>query len=163
MAEPTLSIVVGSNGAPGSVEACLAALEGQVDDVEVIVCETAASAGDAARAYPWARFTRAPGALVPELWRDGIDAASGDVVALTISPMRPAADWVARIRERLAQHDVVARRDRPGARASGSSTGPSTSAATPATCGRSTRRENPEIPGDNAAYRRELLERSRDA
>ena len=42
-AEPTLSIVVGSNGAPASVEACLAALEPQVNGAEVLVCEPEAS------------------------------------------------------------------------------------------------------------------------
>ena len=81
MADPSVSIVVASNGAPGSVEACLAALSGQLEGAEVLVQDR-------------------PGALVPELWRDGIDAAQGAIVALTISPMRPAPDWVARIRER---------------------------------------------------------------
>ena len=56
----------------------------------------------------FARFLERPGALVPELWRDGIDAASGAAVALTISPMRPAADWVSTIGERLAGDEVVA-------------------------------------------------------
>jgi len=82
-----VSVVIGSNGAPGSVEACLAALESQVEGIEVIVCER-------------------EGALVPELWRDGIDQASGDVVCLTMSVMRPAADWVATAR-RLATEAVA--------------------------------------------------------
>lgn len=137
-----LSIVVASNGAPGSVEACLAALEGQLDGAEVIVQDR-------------------PGANVPELWRDGIDAATGAIVALTISPMRPAPDWVARIRARLAEDEVVAGAIEPGERlrivdwaeyfcryARDMRPFP--------------RRENPEIPGDNCAYRRELLERTRD-
>src|SRR5207237_233363 len=36
---PPLSIVVGSNGATEGLEACLAALEPQVDGAEVLVCE----------------------------------------------------------------------------------------------------------------------------
>ncbi len=114
MADLSLSIVVGSNGAPGSVEGCLAALAAQLDGAEVIVCEPAASGGDVQAAYPAAQFVERPGALVPELWRDGIDAASGDVVALTISPMRPAPDWVATIREHLAEDEVVAGAIDPG-------------------------------------------------
>ncbi len=131
-----------SNGAPGSVEACLAALEGQLDGAEVIVRDRA-------------------GALVPELWRDGIDASSGAIVALTISPMRPAPDWVASIRGRLAQDEVVAGAIDPG---------PGLRIVDWAEyfCRYArdmrpfVRRENPEIPGDNCAYRRELLERTRE-
>ena len=55
----TVSVVIGSNGTPGSVEACLAALEPQCGE-----------RGD--------HRPRGKGALVPELWREGIDAASGD-------------------------------------------------------------------------------------
>ena len=52
-ARPALSIVVGSNGAAGSVEACLEALESQVDGVaEVIVCEPSASADVVWVAFP---------------------------------------------------------------------------------------------------------------
>lgn len=137
-----LSIVVASNGAPGSVEGCLEALAGQVDGAEVIVQDR-------------------PGALVPELWRDGIDAASGGIVALTISPMRPAPDWVARIRERLAEDQVVAGAIEPGE-------GLRVVDWAEYFCRYARdmrpfeRREHPEIPGDNCAYRRELLERTRE-
>lgn len=131
-----------SNGAPGSVEACLEALAGQVDGAEVIVQDRA-------------------GALVPELWRDGIDTSSGAIVALTISPMRPAPDWVARIRARLADDEVVAGAIEPGE-------GLRVVDWAEYFCRYSrdmlpfARRENPEIPGDNCAYRRELLERTRE-
>jgi hypothetical protein len=139
---PDVSIVVASNGAPGSVEACLAALSGQVDGAEVIVQER-------------------PGALVPELWRDGIDAATGEIVALTISPMRPGPDWVARIRERLTEDEVVAGAIEPGE-------GLRVVDWAEYFCRYArdmrpfARRENPEIPGDNCAYRRALLERTRE-
>jgi hypothetical protein len=142
LAERSLSVVVASNGAPGSVEACLAALAGQVDGAEVIVQER-------------------PGALVPALWRDGIDASSGAIVALTISPMRPAPDWVARIRLRLAEDEVVAGAIEPGE-------GLRLVDWAEYFCRYArdmrpfARRENAEIPGDNCAYRRELLERNRE-
>lgn len=131
-----------SNGAPGSVEACLAALAPQANGAEVIVQER-------------------PGTLVPELWRDGIDASSGAIVALTISVMRPAPDWVARLRERLAEDEVVAGAIEPGE-------GLRVVDWAEYFCRYArdmlpfARRENPEIPGDNCAYRRELLERTRD-
>ena len=115
-AEPTLSIVVGSNGATASVEACLAALEPQVNGAEVLVCEPEASPPELRERFPFARFVDRPGALVPALWRDGIDASRGRFVALTISPMRPAADWVETIREQLERFDVVAGAVEPGER-----------------------------------------------
>jgi hypothetical protein len=142
LADATLSIVVASNGAPGSVEACLAALEGQLDGAEVIVPDR-------------------PGALVPELWRDGIDKATGSVVALTISPMRPAPDWVAQVQTLLAEHEVVA-----GAIDPGEDLRLVDWAEYFCRYARDMRpfsaRENPEIPGDNCAYRRDLLERTRE-
>jgi len=142
LADSTLSIVVASNGAPGSVEACRAALADQLDGVQLIVEERG-------------------GAMVPDLWRDGIDAATGDVVALTISPMRPAPDWVETIRERMTQEDVVA-----GAIDPGDGLRIVDWAEYFARYARDMRpferRENPEIPGDNCAYRRELLVRTRE-
>ncbi len=149
-----------SNGAPGSVEACLAALSGQADGAEVIVCEPVASGAEVEAAYPFARFLERAGALVPELWRDGIDAASGEAVALTISPMRPAPDWVARVCERLAEDEVVAGAIEPG-------DGLRVVDWAEYFCRYARdmrpfpRRESAEIPGDNCGYRRELLERTR--
>lgn len=104
----TVSVVVGSNGAPGSVESFLSTLAPQLDDdVEVLVCEPAASSDDVRSRHPAVRFLDRPGALVPELWRDGIDAARGQFVALTISPMRPAPDWLATVRRLVADADAV--------------------------------------------------------
>ena len=104
----TLSVVVGSNGAPGSIETFLDTLGPQLDDeVEVLVCEPDASADDVRGRHPAVRFLDRPGALVPELWRDGIDAAEGKFVVLTISPMRPASDWLATVRRLSLEADAV--------------------------------------------------------
>ncbi len=152
--------MVGSNGAPGSVESCLEALAAQVDGAEVIVVEPEASAAAVQARFPFATFLERPGALVPELWREGIDAAAGRSVALTISPMRPAPDWVERLRERLAGDEVVAGAIEPGE-------GLRIVDWAEYFCRYArdmlpfARRENPEIPGDNCAYRRDLLERRR--
>ena len=157
---PTLSIVVGSNGAPASVEACLAALAPQVDGAEVLVCEPAASPPDVRERFPFARFLERRGALVPALWRDGIDASRGPIVALTISPMEPAADWVETIRAQLERADVVAGAIDPG-------DGLRLTDWAEYFCRYArdmlpfSARESADLPGDNAAYRREALEQTR--
>lgn len=155
-----LSIVIGSNGAAASVEACLAALEPQVDGAEVLVCEPSASPPDLQERFPFARFLERRGALVPALWRDGIDASAGRIVALTISPMEPAPDWVETIRAELERADVVAGAIDPGE-------GLRLADWAEYFC-RYARdmlpfaaRESADLPGDNAAYRREALEQTR--
>ena len=155
-----ISIVVGSNGARASVEACLTALEPQVDGAEVLVCEPEASPPELRERFPFARFIERRGALVPALWRDGIDASRGQIVALTISPMEPAPDWVATIRAQLGHADVVAGAIDPG-------DGLRLSDWAEYFC-RYARDMLPfapheclDLPGDNAAYKRELLERTR--
>lgn len=157
---PTLSIVVASNGAPGSVDRCLAALEGQLDGAEVIVCPRAADA-IARRRFSFARFLQPRDALVPELWRDGIDAATGEAVALTISPMRVAADWVPTLRGLLVTSDVVGGAIDPGE-------GLRLPDWAEYFC-RYARDMLPfephpclDLPGDNAGYRRAALTRTRD-
>ena len=161
-AEPTLSIVVGSNGAPASVEACLAALEPQVSGAEVLVCEPEASPPELRERFPFARFVDRPGALVPALWRDGIDASRGRFVALTISPMRPAADWVETIREQLERFDVVAGAVEPGERLRSSDWAEYFCRYSHDSLPFETHECVEELPGDNAGYRRESLERTRE-
>jgi hypothetical protein len=104
--EPTVSVVIGSN-APGALDACLGALAPQRDSAEVIVCEGEPS-DDAIRSrFPWATFVPAPGALVPELWREGIERSRGRIVALTIAQMIPAEDWLQTIERAHERHDAV--------------------------------------------------------
>lgn len=111
----TVSVVIGSNAPPACLEVCLEALEPQIDDgVEVIVHDGHGGAADVGRRFPWARVVAAPGQLVPFHWRDGIDAATGEIVALTISQMRPAPDWIATIRAQHAEHEVVGGAIDPG-------------------------------------------------
>ena len=159
---PAITVVVGSNDTPGAVATCLDALAPQIGDgVEVLVVEPVASPADVQRRYPFARFLVRPGALVPELWRDGIDAARGDIVALTISPMQPASDWVDVV---LAQHttaDAVAGAIEPG-------TGLRLRDWAEYFCRYApdmlpfAAHECVDLPGDNAAYRRAVLEETRD-
>src|SRR5689334_18221500 len=95
--EPTVSVVIGSAAAAGAVAACLAALEPQRDGVEVLVVSASSVDGALQQRFAWATFLARPGLLVPELWRDGIRAAKGQIVALTIAQMQPAENWIAAI------------------------------------------------------------------
>jgi hypothetical protein len=141
-APATVSVVIGSNGTPGSVQACLAALEPQAAGVEIIVPD-------------------GEGALVPELWREGIDASSGEVVCLTISPMRPAADWVATARRMVGEAAAIGGTIEPGEELR-------LRDWAEYFC-RYARdmlpfevRETEDLPGDNSVYSRAALERVRE-
>lgn len=158
--KPTISVVIGSIAPPEALEACLGALEPQRDGVEVLVYESRPSPATLRDRFPWARFAVRPGALVPELWRDGIEESTGEIVALTISPMVPAADWVSSISSQHREHDAVAGAIDPGS-------GLRLSDWAEYFC-RYARDMRPfrghdclDLPGDNAAYKRELLERTR--
>src|SRR5918994_4283533 len=105
--EPTVSVVIGSNAPPERLAACLEALEPQRDGVEVLVREGKESPTDLRERFSWADFAAAPDQLVPEHWRDGIDRASGEIVALTIAQMIPAPDWIATVLRLHAEHEVV--------------------------------------------------------
>lgn len=159
--EPALSIVVGCVGELAGAMDCLEALEVQLDGAEVLVCAPGPVPAGMQTRFPAARFHERPGALVPELWRDGIDLARGRIVALTISPMVPAPDWAATARREAERHGVVAGAIDP-------LDGLPLGDLAECLC-RYARdmspfepHESPHIPGDNCAYRRELLERTRE-
>ena len=160
-AAPLVSVVIGSNAPPESLEACLAALEGQRDASEVLVFEGSASPPALRERFPWARFVERPGLLVPELWRDGIESAEGEIVALTIAQMTPAADWLAQVRAQLVRHDAIGGAIDPGKRLR-----PTDWAEYFCRYVRDMRpfspRDTVDLPGDNAAYTRALLETVRD-
>jgi hypothetical protein len=155
---PTVTVVIGASAPPESLEVCLAALEPQLDDgVEVRVHEAARSGSSLRDRFSWATFVETPGAVVPALWRDGIDAARSEIVALTIAQMIPAPDWIARIRILQANYDAVAGAIDPGPRLRAvdwaeyfcryaRDMAPFSG------------RESLELPGDNAAYKRHRLE-----
>ncbi len=158
---PTVTVVIGANAPPERLEACLAALEPQREGVEVLVHEGHASPTALRERFPWAHFETAPGLLVPEHWRDGIDVATGDIVALTIAQMIPALDWIATIRQLAGRYEAVG-----GA----IDAGPDLRLVDwaeyfcryardlPPFAGR----ESHDLPGDNAAYARTRLESVRD-
>src|SRR5437016_5628886 len=104
----SITVVIGSTSPPECIAACLGALESQRDGAQVLVCEATASGPDLRERFPWATFVERPAATVPELWRDGIDRSEGEIVALTIGCMQPAAEWLSTIRAEQRDHGVVA-------------------------------------------------------
>ena len=159
--EPTVTVVIGSNAPSERLAACLEALEPQRDGVEVLVQEGQASPPALRERFPWAQFATAPGKLVPEHWRDGIDRATGEIVALTIAQMVPAPDWIAAIRRLHADHDAVG-----GAIDAGDGLRLSDWAEYFCRYARDmppfSARASDDLPGDNAAYVRARLERVRE-
>ena len=161
-ADPTVTVVIGSNAPPGRLAACLEALEPQRDGVEVRVHEGSPSPPELRGRFPWATFTTTPGALVPHHWRDGIDAARGDIVALTIAQMVPAPDWIEQIRTLHERYDVVAGAIDPGSGLRAVDWAEYFCRYAP-DLRPFPGRESLDLPGDNAAYKRLLLESVRDA
>jgi hypothetical protein len=91
----TISVVIGSPGNAGSVDACLDAIGPLPGGIQVILRD-------------------GRDLLVPEQWRDGIDVATGEIVCLTISVMRPTANWL-ETAWRLSRHaDAVGGAIEPG-------------------------------------------------
>lgn len=154
--EPDLTIVIGATASETSLAGCLAALEPQLERTEVVVVGAVRSSEALRARFPWAEYHVSPGALVPVLWRDGIACARGRIVALTISQMTPAPDWVETIIRAHEDHDAVGGAIDPGA-------GLRAVDWAEYFC-RYARdmapfeaRDRNDVPGDNAAYKRRLL------
>ena len=160
-ADPSVTVVIGSNAPQERLAACLEALAPQRDGVEIRVHEGTSSRPEFRERFPWVGFTTNPGALVPHHWRDGIDAARGEIVALTISQMVPAADWIATIRALHERYHVVG-----GAIDPGEGLRAVDWAEYFCRYARDLRpfpgHESLDLPGDNAAYKRSLLENVSD-
>jgi len=140
---------------------CLLALDAQDSVTEVLLCASVPVPDTLRQRFPATRFVERPGALVPELWRDGIDLARGKIVALTISPMVPAPDWAATAAREAELHGVVAGAIDP-------LNGLPLGDLAECLC-RYARDMSPfdarataDIPGDNCAYRRDVLQRTRE-
>ena len=151
-----VSVVVACNGAPGALERCLDAVAPQLGAAELVVCSATEQPEALRRRYPDAVWLVRVDALVPVLWRDGIARARGELVALTISPMIPRADWLEALRAALADADAIGGAIEPSA---------DLRAADRAECWCRYARDmlpfaaapSLELAGDNAGYRRERL------
>lgn len=157
---PTCSVVVAAPRGEGDPRRCLEALEDQRHgrQVEIIVVD---HGGECAYPAGVLRLS-SPGGLVPHLWARGLAEATGEVVAITIARLVPDDSWLDQICAGAGSSEFAA--------VGGAiEPGPGFTMvdwaayfcryapymlpiAVP---------EALEVPGDNAAYRREVLVRYR--
>lgn len=116
---PDLTIVVASWSGDASLERCLASLEAQRGDAEVLVATNRAP-GTLAQRHPHARFLQASAdADVPRLRKIGAEAARGRLVALLEDHAAPVPRWAAALREAHgAGHGIIGGPVENGSRAS---------------------------------------------
>ena len=96
---PRMSVVVASNNARASIRECLAALAGhdRGDEVDILVVDNSrdGTAEIVKDDFPDVRLIVAPPALlIPELWGLGIRETRGKIAAITTAHCVPARDWV---------------------------------------------------------------------
>ncbi|MFQ5615523.1 MAG: glycosyltransferase [Anaerolineales bacterium] len=102
MSPLTISVVVGAKNTPPSMVHCLSALERQAGNqgAEIILVDgsTAGAAEFLAGRFPQVRLLRGdPTHLVPQLWKQGYEGASGTIIAFTNANLVPAEDWLEQI------------------------------------------------------------------
>ncbi len=93
---PTVSVVVVSYNTPGALEKCLASLCRQpASEILVIDCSDRDPGAALAVKFPRVAFRHScEKRSIPEMRREGIQASSGEIVALTESWMEPCPGWV---------------------------------------------------------------------
>jgi glycosyltransferase involved in cell wall biosynthesis len=102
MDPPTISVVVASQNALASIEACLDTLVAQQQraPAEIVVVDnsTDGTTGIIQERFPGVRLVvRPPSTLIPELWRAGICESAGEIVALTTAHCVPEKSWLAEV------------------------------------------------------------------
>lgn len=148
--------------ADGALRALERATRGVATELLVARPSSGHPAGGTGRGPRVRRVEGPPGALVPELWAAGFRAARGDAVAFTTAHLRVSEDWASALLAALGTGAAGAGgpiRLAPGAGALERAVHLLRYAAHAGP-----RPPGPveEVPGDNAAYRREVLERERD-
>ena len=111
LAERPMVVVLASIDAQstfrGSLERWLLEMDGP-GEVIVVDASRDGTADEVARWFPQVRLLRRPpGALVPELWRDGLEANEASLVAFSTTQMFPAEGWRRAMLERLEETGVA--------------------------------------------------------
>jgi glycosyltransferase involved in cell wall biosynthesis len=96
---PGVSVVIASIVGPPFIDECLDSLESQAKglsaEVIVVACGAAEFAARIASDFPWVRVIhRAERETVPDLRRHGVEAASGDLIAIIEEHCVAAPDWL---------------------------------------------------------------------
>ncbi len=166
MSAVKLSVVVACVDAAGSIERCLSSLRDACVELasEIIVVD---SSGDEAVARSASSIANArvlrypPGTLTPQLWAHGFGVSTGNVVAFTIAQCSVTREWARALTQAI---------DAGATGAGGGFELDESATVTDAavfylrysaflTSEGKTIRTTMEIAGDNAAYRREALDR----
>lgn len=103
---PKVSVIVASRNGRQTIEECLISIEKQKEkySIEIIVVD---SSNNGTSQFIKNRFPEvkliefSKHALIPELWSAGIEAASGEIIAITIAQCIPDSNWVSKIIESL--------------------------------------------------------------
>lgn len=103
-AHPALSVVIAVEQTGPALRDGVAGFAAQVTAAggEVLLVDATpdAKGAELASGLPGVCALRQPpGTSVPRMWQVGIEAARGEIVALTIGQCRPAADWAQRVLE----------------------------------------------------------------
>lgn len=162
-----LSVVVGCTDARRTIDDCLRRFERCCAGLQAeLIVVDASRDGTAARVTSAAKLVRcAPGTLTPTLWAEGYRQSTGRIVAFTTGHCLPGETWATAMIRAIEDGATGA----GGPLVIGSGTGPLDwavfylryAAFMPATLGRG--RVTGEIAGDNAAYRRDALDRHADS
>lgn len=102
-----VSVVVASLVGAPFVDDCLSSLESQARDlgaeVIVVACGSSEYAARIAKKFPWTQVLhREERETIPDLRRHGVDAATGDIIAVVEEHCTVAPDWLARAIEARA-------------------------------------------------------------
>lgn len=105
---PRLSVIVASYNAPATLERCLASLADQLeaaDEVIVADCSTEDPRAHFSRDFSNVRFLRFDQRLtIPELRREAVKCAQGEILALTEARVVPSNVWAAALCEAHTTH-----------------------------------------------------------
>jgi glycosyltransferase involved in cell wall biosynthesis len=102
MNRPRISVVVASHNAKASIERCLAALavHSQEDGLEIVAVDNSTDGTtEVIRSrFPGIKLLVEPSsALIPELWKVGIQQSTGDIVAITTAHFIPDKEWLSEV------------------------------------------------------------------
>lgn len=160
MTQTSISIVIAVWRKTDALEACLRALAPQLDDAVEVLIVSSASLDGILDAYPHFRHLTAPkNRLVPQLWGMAMAAARNELVAITTAQFIPASDWIQQIRQGFSAPDI---------QGIGGTIEPPVGRPLvdwaiyfqrySTYLGWNAPRTSPDLPGDNAAYRRSALQ-----
>ena len=104
---PRVSVVIASIVGPPFIDDCLESVKQQAKncgaEVIVVACGSQDYAERIARKFPWVRVVhRAERVTVPDLRRCGVEAASGEIIAIIEEHCVAAPDWLPRAIAALA-------------------------------------------------------------